>query len=98
MNNNPQIERITQMEQKLTSASQAVQDLTDALENYIRIQADITDLAAYYHSPEWLADYDADNRGEFPQELNRGVLSEDAIYNLLSENDELIRTMTQLTE
>lgn len=97
MNNNPQIERITQMEQKLTSASQAVQDLTDALENYIRIQADITDLATYYHSSEWLADYDADNRGEFPQDLKRGVLSEDAIYNLLSENDELVKTLSQFS-
>lgn len=98
MNNTSQIENIIRMEEKYTSASQAVQALSCALENYIHAQADLTDLARYYHSPEWLADYDADNRGELPQKLKRGILSEDAIYNLLSENDELIRTMTQLAE
>jgi len=96
MNDTSQIEKIIQMEEKYTSASQAVQALSCALENYIHAQADLTDLARYYHSPEWLADYDADNRGEFPQDLNRGVLSEDALYNLLSKNDEVIRTMIQL--
>ena len=85
------------MEEKYTSASQAVQTLTCALENYIHAHADLTDLARYYHSPEWLADYDADNRGEFPQDLNRGVLSEDALYNLLSENDELLKMLSQFS-
>ena len=98
MNNTSQIEKIIQMEEKYTSASQAVQALTYALENYIHAQTDLTDLARYYHSPEWLADYDADNRGDFPQDLNRGVLSEDALYNLLAENDEIIKTMAQLTK
>ena len=40
-------------------------------------------LNAYYTSGEWLEDYEADERGEFPPDLKRGVLSQDALYDLL---------------
>ena len=41
-------------------------------------------LEAYYTSGEWQEDYEADERGEFPPDLKRGVLSQDALYDLLS--------------
>lgn len=40
-------------------------------------------LDAYYTSGEWREDYEADERGEFPPDLKRGVLSQDALYDLL---------------
>jgi len=40
-------------------------------------------LDAYYTSGEWLEDYEADERGELPPDLKRGVLSQDALYDLL---------------
>ena len=40
-------------------------------------------LEAYYTSGEWQEDYEADERGEFPPDLKRGVLSQDALYDLL---------------
>jgi len=40
-------------------------------------------LSAYYTSGEWREDYEADERGELPPDLKRGVLSQDALYNLL---------------
>ena len=46
-------------------------------------------LEEYYASGQWLQDYEADERGELPPDLKRGVLSQDALYNLLegvSEN------------
>jgi len=42
-------------------------------------------LHEYYTSDEWLADYEADERGELPPELKRGVLSQDALYDLLEK-------------
>ena len=33
----------------------------------------------------WLEDYAADERGELPAELKRGVLSQDGLYELLGE-------------
>ncbi len=40
-------------------------------------------LTAYYTSGEWRADYEADERGELPPDLKRGVLSQDGLYDLL---------------
>ena len=40
-------------------------------------------LDAYYTSGEWQEDYEADERGELPPDLKRGVLSQDALFDLL---------------
>ena len=44
-------------------------------------------LEAYYTSGAWREDYEADERGELPPDLKRGVLSQDALYDLLEELD-----------
>ena len=49
----------------------------------------IQELSDYYSSPLWLRDLDDDRAGKLPPDLKRGVLSEDAIYDLLSEWDTL---------
>lgn len=41
-------------------------------------------LEAYYTGGQWREDYEADERGELPPTLKRGVLSQDALYDLLS--------------
>ena len=49
-------------------------------------------LDAYYTSGEWREDYEADENGELPPDLKRGVLSQDALYDLLEsvKEDSLI--------
>jgi len=42
-------------------------------------------LDEYYTSGEWREDYEADERGELPPNMKRGVLSQDALYDLLGE-------------
>ena len=49
---------------------------------------DLAILAEYYDSGLWLSDYEADERGEIPKDLKRGVLSQDGLYDLLSEQRE----------
>ena len=44
----------------------------------------LAELTAYYESPQWLADYEADEQGLLPPDLKRGVLSQDGVYNLLA--------------
>ena len=44
-------------------------------------------LLAYYEGGQWLKDYKADENGLLPKELKRGVLSEDGVYNLITELD-----------
>jgi hypothetical protein len=42
-------------------------------------------LSAYYGSNDWKQDYADDEAGRLPKDLKRGVLSEDGIWNLLSD-------------
>ena len=42
------------------------------------------ELREYYENGQWLRDYEADERGELPRELKRGVLSQDGLWDLLS--------------
>ena len=42
-------------------------------------------LLGYYEGGQWLLDYELDERGGFPPHLKRGVLSEDGVYNFLTE-------------
>lgn len=53
-------------------------------------RADSEDLAVlreYMDSGRWKADFEADERGEIPSGLKRGVLSEDGLYDLLQEHN-----------
>ena len=50
-----------------------------------RIQEAIRILSNYYGSDEWKQDFADDEAGLLPRDLKRGVLSEDALWNLLSE-------------
>ena len=84
-----QIERIKQMELHLDRASSAVMQLSAALDNYVAARQAIQELSAYYGSEEWKNDYADDEAGRLPQDLKRGVLSEDGIWNLLTDSREL---------
>ena len=49
------------------------------------VQRQIDALRNYMDSGRWLQDYQADERGELPKSMKRGVLSEDGLYNLLCD-------------
>ena len=89
MNHMEQIERIRQMELRMERAAKAVMELSAALDNYAAVQDDIAALEQYYGSEEWKQDFAADEAGLLPADLKRGVLSEDGIWNLLSDVREL---------
>ena len=42
------------------------------------------ELREYYENGQWLRDYEADERGELPGDLKRGVISQDGLWDLLS--------------
>ena len=80
-----QIRRITRMEENLNEAAAALEALEKALERYEGVRRQVEELAAYYGSRLWFADLADDEAGKLPPELRRGVLSEDAAYNLLTD-------------
>ena len=84
-----QIERIKQMELRMERVAKAVMELSAALDNYESVQEDIAELDNYYGSEMWKQDYADDEAGRLPADLKRGVLSEDSIWNLLSDAREL---------
>ena len=70
-------------------ATRAVKRLAAALDDYEAAQEALRELEAYYGSEEWKQDFAADEAGRLPKEMKRGVLSEDAVWNLLEERDEV---------
>ena len=88
-----QIERITLMEQHMERAAAAVIALSAALDRYEEVQEDISALEAYYDSETWKQDYADDEAGKLPAGLRRGVLSEDGIWNLLTDARELVERL-----
>jgi multidrug resistance efflux pump len=87
--NKKQIARIRQMERRLDKALAAVKRLEAALDKYQAVQGDIVALDEYYGSELWRQDLADDEAGRLPEGLKRGVLSEDGIWNLLTDCKEL---------
>ena len=74
------------MELRLDQASAAVMELSAALDKYEAAQEAISILDEYYGSDEWKQDFADDEAGLLPADLKRGVLSEDGIYDVLSDH------------
>lgn len=79
------------MERRLERATAALDALEAALDGYEAVQDDLAALDAYLGSPEWHADRADDEAGRLPAGLRRGVLSEDAIWNLLERHRRIRR-------
>ncbi|MBQ8996245.1 MAG: DUF4298 domain-containing protein [Oscillospiraceae bacterium] len=92
-----QLERIQKQEQNLDLAAKAVRDLEDAFSKYLLAQDALAELSDYYQADVWMSDYEDDESGLLPPELKRGVLSEDGIYNVLTDNRDLLIRINDIT-
>lgn len=45
----------------------------------------LEELITYYSSPDWFVDKERSDRNELPEDLPCGVLSEDAVFDLLTQ-------------
>ena len=80
-----QIERIQKMEQLLDNALAIISKECITSIEYEETQRAIDILSDYYGSDTWKQDFADDEAGLLPKDLRRGVLSEDAIWNLLAD-------------
>lgn len=87
--NKEQIARIRKMERRLNRASTAMKRLEAALDKWEAVQEDIAALEEYYGNDLWKQDFADDEAGLLPAYLKRGVLSEDALWDLLTACKEL---------
>ena len=90
------LQRIVAMEAAFNRAAEAVRALTGALDQYETVRIDIDRLTDYLESGAWREDFEADEAGFLPSDLKRGVLSEDALYNLLGDIVSLHEQMQEL--
>ena len=93
-----QIERIKWMEHRFNNALAAIKD--GSAVSLKAVKEYVAELSKYYGSELWKQDFAADERqrvgdgtlgmaGKLPLDLKRGVLSEDGIWNLLSDYREI---------
>ena len=82
-------DRIKEMEARFDTALGAAAALDKAIENFENTFPQIEELIEYYQSELWYEDFEADMNGMLPQDLKRGILSEDGIYNLLTDYQRL---------
>ena len=80
-----QTTRIQQMEQLFDFAKEAMEEPMMTPKKYQELKEAIAILSEYYSSKEWKQDYADDEAGLLPKDLKRGVLSEDGLWNLLSD-------------
>ena len=77
------------MERLFDFVLEAMKESPMSHDKYVKAKEAITTLSAYYGSDDWRKDYADDEAGLLPKDLKRGVLSEDGIWNLLSDWEEL---------
>lgn len=89
------IARITEMERYLDECTEVISGLSAQLDRLEDVLDPMSDLFSYYGSNEW---YD-DRQEELPPDLKAGVLSEDLVYDQISEiRNEAFRMLELATD
>lgn len=83
------IDRVRRMEMYFDTINLAVRNNISAVADDETSKAMFNELRDYLDCGQWLEDYTADERGEFPSNLKRGVLSQDALYDLICEIEKM---------
>lgn len=80
-----QVRRIRRYESMMREAEALLEKGDLSPGEVAALEEDILRLEAYYGSSEWKQDFTDDEAGLLPENLERGVLSEDGIYDLLEK-------------
>jgi len=91
------IERITRNEERFDKILDSVKELKNALEKYSNYEKELKLLKKYYESRNWLKDKNDLEKNKLPK-IKAGVLSEDGVWNMLSDIDEIILYMKRIIE
>ena len=75
------IQRITEMEEYLNECTAATEDLTRQLDRMEELRDHMISLFSYYGSDAWYED----REGDIPKGIPAGVLSEDLIYDQITD-------------
>lgn len=85
---------ITKMENIMVQHNETLKELNQLLDSLDAQREDYKKLMDYYYSEQRSQDLDDDSNHLIPENLHRGVLSEDEIYDLIGEyRDTAIRML-----
>lgn len=87
---------IVEMTEIYEEHKKLVDKTCNALQEFKDHQKELEKLEKYYYSDKFMKDYDASNKGEISSDINQGILTEDAIYDLLGDNYYMAREMLDL--
>ena len=86
------LERIAKMEEYLNECNEATAALNAQLERMDEIREHMISLFDYYGSEEWYGDCE----GEIPEGMPAGVLSEDLVYDAVTDVSDAAFHMLEL--
>ena len=93
-----EIKRIQEMEQALDDVATAHKALAAALADFSSKQEQLAELSNYYGSQDYHHDLAIDENGQLPSDLKRGVLSQDTVYDLITDLRSLADEMHRVAD
>lgn len=90
-------DRINKNEERINKLLTIIKELNNSLDKYESNKKDLSLLNKYYGSKNWFKDKEELEKGNI-KNIKAGVLSEDAIWNMLEEIKELKKRMRALSK
>ena len=96
--NNELLTRVREMEDRYDEVTRVLAGLDEAISEFKDFKPDLMALREYMESGQWKADFEADEAGQIPADVKRGVLSEDGLYDLLQGAGRILRIAREALE
>lgn len=93
-----QLQKIQKMEAILNEMNQTLEEVNAAFEKRKALRPQIKELLKYYESKARFRDAEASNRGELPENMPHGVLSEDGAWNAFVCEYQLAKQLQKFTK
>lgn len=90
--------RVARNSSKYKRAEEAIKEAEIGVDMLLDAWDDICSLSEYMDSGQWKEDFEADERGEISKDIDRGVLSEDGLYNALYRFQDVLAQMSLIVD
>lgn len=77
------LKKYTETYEKYGKLLEKINTILDELEEH---REDFDKLVEYYYSEQFQKDYDDSNQGKINSDINQGILTEDATYDLMGDD------------
>jgi hypothetical protein len=91
------IDRINKNEERLDKILANIKELNTAIDHFKENKKDLIQLKRYYGSKAWFKDKELYEKGLISK-VKAGVLSEDTVWNMLEDIDNLIEEMKSIVD